>query len=214
MSLATSPTRFTFDLDLRHAEERRPFADDADLAAQLQQARMAGYAEGFAAGEQGISATAARALADGVAAIAENARVMLGGLDAARHAVESDAVELVSSIARKLATQLVAQQPTAELEALLTDCLASLDGVPHLVIRCHPDLADAVRDLATGHIAASGFSGRLIVLGDPDQQLSDGCIEWADGGLIRDMAAISTDIDQRIASYLAARRTTPIEDHA
>jgi flagellar assembly protein FliH len=213
VNLAASPTRFTFDLDLRRAEERSPYANEADFAAQLQQARMAGYAEGFSAGEQGATAAAARAHADGIARIADDAQALLAGLDATRHAAERDAVELAASIARKLAAHLVAREPTAELEALLVDCLASLDGVPHIVIRCHPDLAQQVRDLATARIAASGFSGRLIVMGDPDRVLSDGRIEWADGGLVRDMAAISTDIDQRIASYLAARQTTPIEDH-
>jgi flagellar assembly protein FliH len=83
--------------------------------------------------------------------------------------------------------------------------MASLDGVPHLVIRCHPDLAEAVREIATGRMATSGFSGRLVVMGDPDQALGDGRLEWVDGGLVRDVAAISAEIDRRIAAFLATR---------
>lgn len=88
---------------------------------------------------------------------------------------------------------------------LLAECLPNLAGVPHLVIRCHPDLADAIRDAATAQIASSGFAGRLVVLGEPDIRLGDGRIEWADGGLVRDIAGISHEIDRQISRYLAAR---------
>src|SRR5690606_19745526 len=75
---------------------------------------------------------------------------------------------------------------------------------PHLVIRCHPDLADAVRDTATNHMAHSGFSGRLVVMGDPDIRIGDGRVEWVDGGIVRDIAATAGEIDRQIASYRAA----------
>jgi flagellar assembly protein FliH len=200
-----APARFKFDLDLGGGHDRTPFLSDQGLAALQQQARMDGYAEGFAEGERSATATATQALASATASIVGLAAQMLAGIDEARQATEREAVELAASVARKLAAHLLAREPTAELEALLIDCLASLEGVPHLVIRCHPDLADRVREVAAAHIANSGFTGRLIVMGDPDQKLSDGRIEWADGGLVRDMAAISAEVDKRIASYLAAR---------
>jgi flagellar motor switch protein FliN/FliY len=67
--------------------------------------------------------------------------------------------------------------------------MQSLNGVPHLVVRCHPSIADGVRDIATAHMQTSGFSGRLIVMGDPEQRLGDGKLEWVDGGLVRDIGA-------------------------
>lgn len=203
--MPASPAKFNFDLDLGGQQERTPFLSDQGLAALQQQARMEGYAEGYAEGERSATTIAAQALASASASLAGAAAQMLGGLDEARQTAERDAVELAASVARKLAAHLLAREPTAELEALLVDCLKSLEGVPHLVIRCHPDLADGIREMAAAHIANSGFSGRLIVMGDPDLKLSDGRIEWADGGLVRDMAAISAEIDKRIASYLAAR---------
>lgn len=76
--------------------------------------------------------------------------------------------------------------------------------MPHLVIRCHPDLADAIRDNAIAQMAHSGFSGRLVVMGDPDIRLGDGRLEWVDGGVVRDIAETAGEIDRQIASYLAA----------
>src|SRR5947208_2203178 len=139
-----APARFTFDLDLGGGQDRTPFLSDQGLAALQQQARMEGYAEGFAEGERSATTAATQELASATASIAGLAAQMLAGIDAARQTSEREAVELAASVARKLAAHLLAREPTAELEALFVDCLASLEGVPHLVIRCHPDLADRV----------------------------------------------------------------------
>jgi flagellar assembly protein FliH len=205
---AAAPAKFTFDLDLGRREERNA-VPEAAVATMLADSRTAGYAEGFAAGEQSVSAKSAKQMIQATVALADQVAAMAASLDDARNEMLADAVALSASIARKLATALLAAQPTAEIEALIVECLASLDGVPHLVIRCNPELADSVREIAQARIAASGFSGRLVVMGDPEFSLGDGRIEWVDGGLVRDMAALSDQIDSRIAAFLAARGINP-----
>jgi flagellar assembly protein FliH len=137
--------------------------------------------------------------------LADHSAALNAALDDHRQATLTEAVSLAAAIGRKLAHHLLEREPTAEIEALVTECLASLDAVPHLVIRCNAELADAVREIATTRIATSGFAGRLVVLGDPDLAMSDSRIEWADGGIVRDTAALEAQIDQRIAQYLAAK---------
>ena len=209
-----NPARFTFDLDLanRPAAIGRPAVPE-DLVAQLiAQAREEAFAEGVAAGERNATAHAAQTMATAAAAMAARTAEMVATLDDTHAAHLRESVELAASIGRKLAVHLLARHPVAELDALIAECMASLESEPHLVIRCHPDIADAVRDVATGHMATSGFSGRLIVLGDPDQGLGDGRLEWVDGGLVRDIKAISKQIDSRISAYLAARSGQSQED--
>jgi flagellar assembly protein FliH len=203
--MSAMPARFTFDLNLADNPERTSFIDEAAHAAMLQQSRADGYAEGFTAGERSAASASAAALATAATILADQAGKMLGEIDAARRSAEAEAVGLAAAIARKLASSLVAAQPAAELAALLTDCLGSLEGVPHLVVRCHPDLADAMREIAAARVAASGFAGRLIVMGEPEIAPGDGRLEWADGGLVRDLATVQAEIDQRIDDYLAAR---------
>ena len=94
--------------------------------------------------------------------------------------------------------------------ALIGECMQSLGSVPHLVVRCHPSIADSIRDTATTHMQTSGFAGRLVVMGDPDLRVGDGKLEWVDGGLVRDIAAISKDIDSKITAYLAAKSGKPL----
>ena len=189
------PARFTFDLDLgkptKPMAPPEPTMPERLVAELLAQARQEAYAEGLAAGERNATSVAAQTLA--------------AALDDAAANAQREAVELAASIGRKLALHLLARYPTVELDALIAECMQSLNGVPHLVVRCHPDIADGIRDIATAHMQTSGFAGRLVVMGDPELRLGDGRLEWVDGGLVRDIGAIAKDIDRKISAYLTAR---------
>lgn len=206
-----SPARFNFDLNLEPRAARKTAAPPVpsipeDVVAQLiANAREEAYSEGMRAGEQNAAAMAAQTIAVAAGTLATQTAQMGTALDQARQGHHQHSVELALSVGRKLALHLVARFPMGELEALVAECLPSLSGVPHLVIRCHPDLADAIRDTATAQMAHSGFSGRLVVMGDPDIRLGDGRLEWVDGGLVRDIADTSRQIDRQIATYLASR---------
>jgi flagellar assembly protein FliH len=209
-----SPARFTFDLDLGQQQHHTPSPGvPEDLVGQLvRQAREEGFAEGEKAGEQSTTAMAAQTLASAAAALSARSSEMAQALDAARDEHVAEAVQLAAAIGRKLAGHLIARYPLAEIEALVAECMTSLQGAPHLVIRCHPDLADAVRDVATANMATSGFSGRLVVMGEPERRLGDARLEWVDGGVERDLGTISASIDQTISAYLAARGITDQEE--
>ena len=202
-----APAKFRFDLDLGHREERNEVMTESAIASLVANARMEGLREGLAEGERAATVRAAQAIAAAAQSLADHTAALNASLDDSRHATLADAVGLAATIGRKLARHLLASQPTGEIEALLVECLASLDAVPHLVIRCHPEIADAVRDIAMTRIANSGFTGRLVVLGDPDLQMGDARLEWADGGIVRDSVALETEIEQRIAQFVAAHHS-------
>ena len=203
------PARFTFDLDLgkrtKPSAPPEPTMPERLVAELLAQARQEAYAEGLAAGERNATAMAAQTLAAAAGTLATQSAEMAAALDDAAANAQREAVELAASIGRKLALHLLARYPTVELDALIAECMQSLNGVPHLVVRCHPDIADGIRDIATAHMHTSGFAGRLVVMGDPEQRLGDGKLEWVDGGLVRDIGAIAKDIDRKISAYLTAR---------
>jgi flagellar assembly protein FliH len=204
--MSSAPAKFRFDLDLGHRQERNTVVTETGLAALVANARAEGRAEGLAEAERSANSRALEQLASAARALADHAAALNAAIDDHRNATLTEAIGVASSIGRKLAHHLLADHPTAELEALIAECLASLDAVPHLVVRCSATLADAVRDIAESRIAASGFTGRLVVLGDPDVGPDDVRVEWADGGLIRDRAALEAEIDRCISDYLAARR--------
>ncbi|ODT70472.1 MAG: hypothetical protein ABS75_12610 [Pelagibacterium sp. SCN 63-23] len=221
----TRLARFTFDLNLEPGAMDAAPANDSpvapppvptipeDVVAQLvAAAREDAYAEGLAEGARNAGSMAAQTIAAASGSLATQSAAMTEALDRALADHRAEAVDLALSIGRKLALHLVARYPQAELEALIAECLSSLGGVPHLVIRCHPELADTIRDSATAQMAHSGFSGRLVVMGEPDIRLGDGRLEWVDGGVVRDIAATAGEIDRQIKSYLAAHgRAEPEE---
>ena len=202
MSTAPAPARFTFDLDLagRQRGGGRPMSDAA-LDAMLKDAREEGIALGHAEAER----SATGQLAAAADSVATSAAAMARALEDAQKTAVANAVDLAAAIARKLALTLIESQPLVELEALIAECLTSIESAPHLVIRCHPDLAETVRQSTESRMTTSGFTGRLVVIGDPEIALGDGKIEWADGGLIRDLTAITASIDERVNAYLDAR---------
>jgi len=210
--MAAQPVRFTFDIDMGRANERKSSLSDNALAELLAEARREAHAAGLAEGERTAIARAEKQVATSAEALAGKVAAMAATIDDARKQSVAEAVNLALSIARKLAGRMIAAQPTAEIEGLIADCLQSLEGVPHLVIRCEPMLSDRVRDIATAKMTHSGFTGRLVVLGDPDIAIGDARLEWADGGVVRDIRQLSSDIDASITEYFAARGITRAEE--
>jgi flagellar assembly protein FliH len=206
---AAAPQKFTFDLDLGGRRERNSVVTDTAMASLLAKARDDGFREGQAQGERTDATKSALRIAAAAEQLAAHTASMSAALDDRSRQNLAEAVELAATVGRKLAGHLLSREPTGELEALIAECLASIGGAPHLVIRCAPDLADAIREIATARMQVSGFAGRLVVLGDPEQKPGDGRIEWVDGGLVRDRSGIESEIDNRIAAFLAAKGTVP-----
>jgi flagellar assembly protein FliH len=199
--MSSIPAKFQFDLDLSGSQRQTQVMTEARLAQLREEARVEGFAEGLAEGERVETARAAAALADAGQKIAEDATALLRTIDAADRQARTEATTLARAVGLKLAANLVSQKPEAEIEPLIEECLHSLERAPHLVVRCHPDLTDKLRDITEQHMAAAGFSGRLIVLGDPEIAPGDGRLEWAEGGLVRNMSTILAEIDKTIIAF-------------
>lgn len=197
--------KFTFDLDLAGTPPTSRALPEDEVERLIAEARASGYEQGLAAGRSTVEAQAGTALAAAAEALVERAAQMVQTVDTYEQRHLAQSVDLAASVGRTLAAHLIARQPQAEMAALIAECLASLENPPHLVIRCHPDLCDAMKSITEERMKITGFSGRLVVLGDPEIGLGDGRIEWADGGLVRDINAISSEINTRISAFLAAR---------
>lgn len=210
--MSTAHAKFTFDVDMSRKHEAARVIPDAELAAMLEVARLEGHTAGFAEGEKSDVARAAQAILSDAGAIARQGAQLTGAIDQLRVQSLQQAVDLGKSIGHKLTAHLLDKHPTEELEVLITECMSSLDKTPHLLIRCHPDLADAIKETTENQMATSGFSGRLVVMGDPEINIGDGRIEWADGGLVRDTNAMNEQIDQCIHNFLDTHGISTAEE--
>ena len=66
-------------------------------------------------------------------------------------------------------------------------------------------IADQGGDLAERLAQQSGFEGRLVILAEPEIATGDCRIEWADGGVVLERAAIEAKINELVGRYIASR---------
>ncbi|MCO5130110.1 MAG: FliH/SctL family protein [Xanthobacteraceae bacterium] len=210
-----APAKFLFDVDFSApAKAREPAATPAEIAARVAQAEAQAYRAGFDAAQREShvesehrSAAALQQIGDSIAAIAARFAEIEGRL-------QTEAVNVAVATARKLSGALIAAEPLTEVVELVRDCFKHLVTTPHLVIRINDGLYEQAHEAFERMAKQSGFSGRLIVLAEPDIAAGDCKIEWADGGVMREAAAIDAKITELVARYIAshrhnATRTTP-----
>jgi flagellar assembly protein FliH len=169
------------------------------------EAETRGYRNGFAAGQQEAAGESARRLAIAMESIAHSLSILTRGLSGVELRVEAEAVEVAVATGRKLAEALIAREPFAEVEALAKGCFRELVNTPHVVVRVNDALYTDAQTRLADIARETGFDGRLLVLAEPDIAIGDCRIEWADGGMTRDRAAIDAMIGETVQRFLEGR---------
>jgi flagellar assembly protein FliH len=208
--MGSAPAKFMFDNDFTAGGRgSKPTVSLAEHAEKVAQAEAAAHARGFAEAQSKAEQRATVAL--------ERIAALLQGLDRSLAAVqarlESEAVEVAVAVAKKLVPALIAREPLAEVSALAADCFRHLVASPHVVVRVSDQLHAAAREQLDEIVRRLGLESRLVILGEPEIAAGDCRIEWADGGICRDSAAVTAVIDQAVTRYISAcREAAPKSD--
>jgi flagellar assembly protein FliH len=205
--------KFLFDADF--SDGPRPKQAEPAITADAHQAALAeaearGYHSGVTAAEAQLRTEAERQTAAALARIASGLEQLAASLKNVEDRFEAEAVEVAVAVARKLAPQLIAREPLAEIAALASECFRELLKAPHVVVRVNEGLYATARESLEDIARARGFEGRLVVLGEPDIQAGDCRIEWADGGLTRNRAATEAAVVEAVERYVIVRRGVTI----
>jgi len=201
-----APAKFLFDMDFSAPDKSRErLATAAEVAQKVAAAEARAYRDGYDAGQREAKAESDRRTALAL----EEIRLAIQGI-AARFAgvetrMETEAVDVAVAVARKLCSQLIAAEPLGEITGLVSDCFSHLVATPHLVVRINDSLYEAAREKIERQAAQCGFQGRLVVLAEPDIATGDCRIEWADGGVVLERAAIEAKINELVGRYMASR---------
>jgi flagellar assembly protein FliH len=81
------------------------------------------------------------------------------------------------------------------------------------VVRINDSLYEAAHERIARLAKQSGFEGRLVILAEPDIETGDCRIEWADGGVVLERAAIEAKIDELVGRYIASRNQAETQGH-
>jgi flagellar assembly protein FliH len=205
-----APAKFLFDVDFaapaqdpNAVKEHVPTAEE--IAKQVADAEARSYRAGFDAAQREAKVLSDRKMAQALGGIESSVAAIAKNFAAVENRMETEAVEVALSVARKLCTELMAAEPLTEMTALVSDCFRHLTSTPHIVVRINDSLYDSARERIEQLAKRSGFEGRLVILAEPDIPTGDCKIEWADGGVTLDRTAIETKINELVGRYLASR---------
>ena len=205
----TAPGRFMFDNDFGPAAKAAaPTISTAEHEAAIAEAETRGYRNGMNAAEAQARTEAERRLASAFERIANGLEQLRTSLKAVEDRFEAEAVEVALAVGRKLAADLIAREPFAEIAALADQCFRELLAAPHLVVRVNGALYGDAKAKLEDMARTRGFDGRLVVMAEAEIAPGDCRIEWADGGLKRDRAATEAAIAEAVGRYIESRRGT------
>jgi flagellar assembly protein FliH len=201
-----APAKFLFDTDFSAPDRRERPSTPAEVAQKVAAAEARAYRDGFDGGQR-----EAKAESDRRAALAlEEIKIALQGIAAGFSGIETrmetEAVDVAVAVARKLCSEMIAAEPLGEIEGLVRDCFSHLVSTPHLVVRINDGLYELARERIERMGKQSGFQGRLVILAEPDIATGDCRIEWADGGVVLERAAINSRIGELVGRYVASRK--------
>lgn len=200
-----APAKFLFDTDFSAPDKARERPTQAEVAQRIATAEARAHRDGYEAGQRD-----AKAESDRRSALAlEEIKITMQGI-AARFAgietrMETEAVDVAVAVARKLCSELVTAEPLGEIVGLVRDCFSHLVSTPHLVVRINDALYESAHERIERMARQGGFQGRLVILAEPEIATGDCRIEWADGGVVLERAAIEAKISDLVGRYIASR---------
>lgn len=169
---------------------------------EVEQEKAMAFAEGSRAGHTEALATIEQKMSQAIDQVLVRSGEIQKKLSALETRLSSEAKLLAITVGRAISSELLAQSRCAEIEAIASDALGLLTHQPHVVIRVHDDLLEGLKTRLEAIAEQKGFTGKLILLGEPDLDHSDCRIEWAEGGIARDSKALQAEIDAIVARHL------------
>jgi flagellar assembly protein FliH len=201
-----APAKFLFDMDFSAPDRTRERpATASEIAQQIAAAEARAYRDGFDAAQREAKAESDRRAALALEEIGIALKRIVSGFSGIETRMETEAVDVAVAVARKLCDALVAAEPLGEITALVSDCFSHLVSTPHLVVRVNASLYETARERIERLAKQSGFAGRLVILAEPEIETGDCRIEWADGGVVLERAAVEAKINELVGRYMASR---------
>jgi flagellar assembly protein FliH len=200
-----APAKFLFDMDFSAPDKMRErAATPSEIAQKIASAEARAYRDGYDAALREAKVESDRRAALALEEIGIAVKDIAARFSAIETRMETEAVDVAIAVARKLCSELIAREPLGEVIALVGDCFAQLVSTPHLVVRINDSLYEAAHERIERLGKQSGFAGRLVILAEPEIETGDCRIEWADGGVVLERAAIEAKINELVGRYIAS----------
>ena len=204
-----APAKFLFDMDFSAPDKTRERpATPSEIAQKIASAEARAYRDGYDTAQREAKAESDRRAALALEEIGLAIQGIATRFSGIETRMETEAVDVAVAVARKLCSELISGEPLIEISRLVSDCFSHLVSTPHLVVRINDSLYETAHERIERLAKQSGFAGRLVILAEPEIANGDCRIEWADGGVVLERAAIEAKINELVGRYMASRGGT------
>lgn len=123
----------------------------------------------------------------------------LAGLEAMRAELESKmtrhSVEIAVGLIRKMMPSFCKRGGLAEIESLLLEALKHVLDEPRVVFRVPDDKLDGMQARIGELSKKAAYAGEIVLVADDRLGSSDCLVEWADGGVERNIDRLWNEVD-------------------
>jgi len=214
MTEITQPQKFLFNLSfddevgcpLGEREKPKPTYSQE----QIDEARKESYESGFNAGQKAMMEDQQQRMNVLLAQIDQHVGHLAQSSQEEWQTQLGQLQQIALVIARKIMPTYVQRYGVEEIETIVDRIVAEMSREPRLVIRVSENQFDEVSAKINEITANQAYAGKVVILGDADLGESDCRVEWADGGIERDLRMIWEDIDRVMSEIQSA----PLEEKA
>ncbi|MBM84833.1 MAG: hypothetical protein CMM47_02275 [Rhodospirillaceae bacterium] len=118
--------------------------------------------------------------------------------------IEHDAINLATSIMRKLAPELLRGSELPQIEHTINEAFRFLTDQPKVMIRVAADLEEQIKEKVNLMASRVGYEGQVVLVGDPELELTDCRISWHAGAVERALDETWAQIDEMIERGLTS----------
>ncbi len=196
----TPPRKYLFDLtfdngqNIKTAEREKP--KPTFTQEQLDLEKQASFEQGMQAGQKSMMEDQQQYMNALLTKIDQNlTHVVSQGLTQWQDLLSQiQAIALV--IMRKVMPNYVEQHGLGEVESIVGKVIAEVSREPRLVFRINEQMFDTISAKINAIAAQQAYAGKIVILGDPLIDVSDCRIEWADGGIERNVQLLWQSIER------------------
>ncbi|HAX91604.1 MAG TPA: hypothetical protein DCY07_05260 [Rhodospirillaceae bacterium] len=163
---------------------------------QLEAAKKEAYQSGFNAGQTAAAEDQQQRLNVLLSQIDQRLLRLIEGQKNEWERQLGQLQEIALVIARKIMPRFVAEHGLDEVDAIVSKVITEMSREPRLVFRVNESQFDEAKRRIDAIAAQAAYAGKLVILGEAELGLSECRIEWADGGIERDVKTMWQCIDR------------------
>lgn len=201
--MADQPIRkFMFERSFDSASAAQPARDRRPVTLspeQLEAVKQEAYKSGFVTGRTQTSDDQIKHVAMTIDRIDAAIGHLIASAEAAKPLQEARLREAVLAVARKILPDFSQRNGMQEIEAVVAGVIGEMSSEPRLVVRVNEGQFESINERIKALTEKQGYAGKVVLLADAEVKADDCRVEWADGGVERNLESLWGNLGKTLA---------------